>query len=208
MKQKPFLIGIAGPSCSGKTTLAHAVAERLTSADASGRPVMVLPQDAYYKDLSTLPLEERARNNFDEPAAFDWALMEQHLRNLAERRPVERPIYDFTTHTRREETLTMAPSAYVIIEGLLAFHSPAIRNLLALRVFVDAPDTVCLERRIQRDTQSRGRTRESVERQFRETVQPMAERYVRPVRAFADLVIDGEADIENGAAEVLAALAK
>jgi uridine kinase len=184
------------------------VAERLTVQDASGSPVVVLPQDAYYKDLSTLPLEARARNNFDEPAAFDWPLMERHLRALAEGHAVERPIYDFATHTRTNETQTIRPAPFIIFEGLLAFHAPAIRDLLQLRVFVDAPGAVCLDRRIRRDTQSRGRTRESVERQFLDTVQPMAERYVRPMRAFADLIIDGEGDADMGTAKVLSALAE
>ena len=187
---RPFLIGIGGPSCSGKSTLATHLARQLSGSSA------VLSLDAYYKDLSALSFDERARHNFDAPDALDWPLVEEHLNALAQGHAVERPEYDFTTHSRRDTRTAVPRADFILVEGLLALYAENIRALLNLRIYVDAPDAVCLARRIARDTLERGRTRESVLRQYGDFVRPMAERYVRPTRVFADLLINGTAPID------------
>ena len=149
MNARRFSIGIAGPSCSGKGTVAYALANRWAEAFwESEQGVLVLSQDAYYVDLRVLPFKERALRNFDEPAAFDWPLMECQLRDLLESRAIDSPVYDFATHTRREGRRTIGPAHVVIFEGLLALHSESIRNMLDLCVYLDASDEECLERRI------------------------------------------------------------
>jgi len=191
-------IGIAGPSCAGKSALAAQLLERLPAGSAA-----VLPLDAYYNDLSHLPSAQRALQNFDEPDALDWPLFEQHFRDLAAGLTVERPVYDFATHTRRREHLRIAPARFVLAEGLLLLCHAHIRTLLDLAVYVDAPDSVCLTRRIERDVRERGRTPESVTHQFRETVAPMTRRYVCPTREHADIVVDGTAPLDPAVRGIL-----
>lgn len=200
----PFFVGFGGPSCSGKSVLAHGVAERLA---AGGRASVVLPMDAYYADLSHLPLEERARCNFDDPQALDWALLADHLDALARGESIERPCYDFATHTRQARSHRVAPEPFVLIEGLLALHAETVRARVGLGVYVHAEDSVCLARRVERDTRDRGRTPESVVRQYGLSVRPMAERYVWPSRATADIVVDTTyAPLGCGVDEVVGAL--
>jgi uridine kinase len=209
----PYLIGVAGPSCAGKTELSRHVARVL---DAT-----LLPLDCYYRDLSDRSIEERARFNFDEPSALDHDLFVQHLRDLAAGRPIDRPVYDFATHSRTSaiERITPGHSSgqlelpacdagtmhreFIVVEGLFVLYWPDVRELFGTRVFVDLPDDACLDRRIYRDTRERGRTRESVMRQFTETVQPMADIYVRPTRQAADIVVPGDNDINLSVATVL-----
>jgi uridine kinase len=198
MAERRRLIGIAGPSGSGKTLLARAVAAR------TGATVLAL--DHYYRDLSHLPLAERERVNFDEPAALDWALAVEQVAALRRGLAIERPEYDFTTHTRRAVTARVEPGPAVVVDGIFALHSEAMRALFDLRVFVELEDAVCLERRLERDLRERDRTRESVLQQYAETVRPMAERWVLPTRAHADVVVRGDADLEESARAVLARL--
>jgi uridine kinase len=178
------IIAVAGPSCAGKTELAKALSHELCCS--------VLPLDCYYRDLSDIPLDDRARHNFDVPSALDDRLFIEHVRQLSAGQTVERPIYDFTRHARVPHCDSFAAANYLIIEGLFALYWAEVRAFTTTKVFVDAPDAVCLERRIVRDVRERGRTPESVLEQFTATVQPMAERYVRPTLAFADLVLSGE----------------
>ncbi|MGA2263719.1 MAG: uridine kinase, partial [Acidobacteriota bacterium] len=192
----PYLIGIAGPSCAGKTELATHLAADLSAA--------VLPLDCYYLDLSSHPLEERARFNFDEPRALDHKLFLQHLQALAAGNVIERPVYDFSIHTRTGKTESVRPGRFLIVEGLFVLHWEDVRALFGTRVFVDLPDGPCLERRIVRDVRERGRAPESVRLQFAETVQPMAALYVRPTRIFADLVIGGDQPIRESVDAVMA----
>ncbi len=192
---KPYLIGIAGPSCAGKTELAKHLAAALAATRIS--------LDAYYRELDHLTLAERARFNFDEPAALDRDLLAAQVRALAEGAAIALPIYDFATHARTARTEHIVPAEFVIIEGLFALYWEDLRALLGTRVFVEAPDTVCLERRLLRDVRERGRTPESVQRQFRETVQPMAAWHVRPTRAFADVIVSGLEPITASAEAVL-----
>ena len=195
MPGQTYLIGIAGPSGAGKSYLASHLAERLGA--------LVLALDRYYRDLSHLPLEERARSNFDEPAALEHDLLIAQIRDLREGKTIDVPTYDFSIHTRTRETQLFQPAEFVIIEGLFTLHWPELRHHLDTGVYVDMTDGVCLERRRERDVRERSRTPESVMEQFRTTVAPMAERYVRPTRAHADVVVFGTTPIADEVERVL-----
>jgi uridine kinase len=186
MLNRPILVALAGPTCSGKTSLALALAETLP-----GGPHSVLATDAYYRDLSEMPLEERAAANFDAPEALDWPLLRTHVQKLAEGEAVDVPVYDFATHARTHDTITLSPTPFVILEGLYALYDAAIRACCTLGIYVGAPEETCLTRRIARDIAERGRTEQSVRDQFAVTVSPMYRRYIAPTRQYADLVLDG-----------------
>lgn len=193
----PYLIAIAGPSCSGKSELSKRLSGELRA------PVVSL--DSYYRELAHLPLEERARMNFDEPAALDEALLLAQVRALAAGRAIDRPVYDFSRHTRSGQFERIEPAPFVIVEGLLALYWPELRALYGTKVYIDAADDeVCFRRRLERDVRERGRTPESVYAQYQATVRPMAERYILPTRAWADLVVSGVEPLELSAAAVLA----
>jgi uridine kinase len=196
--EKPCLIGIAGPSCAGKTLLAGRLAFELDA------PIVAL--DCYYHSLDHLPLEQRARSNFDVPESLDAELLARHVEQLAGGEEIQVPVYDFTCHKRTPAVRVVRPACYVLIEGLFALHWEAVRELLDVRLYVGAGDDVCLRRRIERDVRERGRTPESVIEQCRTTVEPMARRYVLPTAAFAGLVLDGEASIEESVAAALAVI--
>lgn len=183
-----LLVGIAGPSCAGKTELARWLAARLSA------PVLNL--DHYYVDLAHLPLEERAKTNFDEPAAVDHDAIVHDVAALGRGEPVTAPLYDFSTHARARGGERIVPRGLVVVEGLFALYWPELREHFSVKLFVDAPDTLCLKRRLERDVRERGRTPESVIAQFESTVRPGAERFIRPTRAFADLVLSGEEELE------------
>ena len=181
---QPLLLGIAGCSGSGKTTLAHELAGQL---DAT-----LLPLDLYYRDLSHLPAAARSTVNFDHPDSLEIDLLLRHLRQLMAGHPVDCPVYDFSSHTRSPgKTQPLAPAPVLLVEGLLALHFPDLRALFDLSVFVQAPDAVCLTRRIERDLRERGRTESSVREQFKRTTQPMADQFVLPSAAFASVTVDG-----------------
>ena len=184
MPSNLYVIAIAGPSCAGKSELASRVALEL------GGSVLLL--DSYYRDLTSLAPADRARVNFDDPCALDHELLIDQVRALGLGRTVERPMYDFATHTRIARTEPFAANDFLILEGLFALYWTELRELAGTKVFVNAPDDVCLTRRQRRDVAERGRTPESVVKQFTETVQPMAAQYVRPTSKDADLVLSGE----------------
>ena len=186
----PVVIAIAGISCSGKTTLASHLARVLPGA-------AVLPLDAYYRDLSHLSPPQRAAVNFDAPEALDHPLLLDHIQCLARGVGVDRPVYSFKTHTRKETPLRQDPVSHLVVEGLFALYWPELRSLYHLAVFVDAPHALCLERRLERDAAERGRTPRSIRLQYERHVQPMGERYVIPTRPHADVVVSGEADPED-----------
>jgi len=190
-----FVIGIAGPSCAGKSELARRLAHKLGAR--------ILPLDCYYRDLSHLPLDERCGMNFDVPEALDVPLLIQQLSLLAEGCEITRPVYDFRQHVRAPEPERVVPAEFIILEGLFALYWEEVRRRLALKVFVEAPPEVCLARRLERDVRERGRTPESVVEQYERTVRPMAERYILPTRALADVVVSGLAPIEESVACVL-----
>jgi uridine kinase len=203
---RPYLIGISGGSCSGKTSLALGLARCLDDL----QPVVV-PLDSYYFDLEHIPEEERARYNFDHPGAIDFDLFENQLVKLLEGKDVLVPVYDYESHTRapQGEWIPVRPSRdqgerVVIVEGLHVFYSPGVREMLDLKVFVDIGKAISLGRRVERDVRERGRTPESVVQQFQRHVVPMYEEYVEPVKEFADLVVDGERPLEESLGSVLA----
>ena len=188
----PTLIGLSGGSGSGKTTLAAAIHEQL-----GNRRSAVLSLDAYYKDLSHLSLGERAEVNFDHPDALDIQLLIQQLGQLRCGKAVEAPCYDFATHTRRSETLTFQSKAVLLVEGILLLALDPLRPMLDLKVFVDTPADIRFIRRLTRDIQQRARTVDSCIQQYYATTRPMHFAWVEPSKAFADVVISGEKEIET-----------
>jgi uridine kinase len=181
---KPVVLAIAGCSGSGKTTLASELARALGGAH--------FHFDDYYLDLSHLPLQERVRQNFDDPALIESGLLVAQVASLAAGQTIERPVYDFASYTRvPHRTVSFPPAPFLFVEGLFALYYPDLLPLYSLRVYVDTPDEVCFERRVRRDVQERGRTPESVRRQYEATVRPASVAFVRPSAANADLVVDG-----------------
>lgn len=191
-----YIVAIAGPSCSGKTELAESVASELSAS--------VLVLDSYYRDRSAMEPSERILVNFDSPDALDRELLIEQVRCLSGGEAVQRPIYDFTTHTRDPHGEHFEAADVLIVEGIFALYWQELRELAGTKIFVDAPDEVCLHRRKLRDILERGRTVESVIAQFNETVQPMATRYVRPTSQYADLVISGEEPLFRSLERVIA----
>ncbi len=178
-----MVIGICGGSGSGKTTVAHKI------LDAVRDRVLFIQHDHYYKDLSHLPLEDRHRLNFDHPDALDTDLLVEHVRMLKAGRPVERPVYDFTVHTRRPETVRIEPKPAILLEGILLFEHAGLRSLMDIKIFVDTDADLRFIRRLQRDITERGRTVESVIQQYMETVRPMHLEFVEPSKRYADVII-------------------
>ncbi len=181
---KPIIIGVAGGTGSGKTTVSEAILERV------GRErITYIQHDSYYKDLSHLPLEERHKINFDHPDALDTNLLVEHLERLQTGSPIEVPIYDFTTHTRRRETRRVEPRGVTLVEGILIFVDKALRELMDVKIFVDTDADIRFIRRLQRDIAERRRTMESVILQYLETVRPMHLEFVEPSKRYADIII-------------------
>jgi len=199
-RKKPFLIGIGGASCSGKTELANELASRLEA------PVIAL--DTYYLDLPHMSMAERTRVNFDEPASIDYHLLRTQMARLKSGHAIDRPVYDFQNYTRSTAVERVEPGAFVIIEGLFALHWAELRRMYGVRVFIEVSDDVCFERRSHRDVRERGRTPESVLIQYNQTVRPMASLYVMPTRRYADVVVNGEDPVSASTATVLAFVSK
>lgn len=179
-----LVIGIAGGTGSGKTTVARNIARRL-ALDA----ITVLEQDAYYRNLTDLAPAQRDLRNFDHPDALENTLFAEHLRALKAGERVAQPVYDFTTHTRTGETVLIIPREVIIAEGILLFHFPEVRALLDIKIFVDTPPDIRLLRRITRDIRERGRTLDTVTAQYLQTVRPMHEEFVEPSKRHADVII-------------------
>ena len=182
--QRPLVVGIAGGTGSGKTTVAH----KLAAAMPAGRCVTI-EHDAYYRDQSHLSAAERARINYDHPASLESDLLAVHLRDLRAGKTVEVPIYDFANHTRRPETRQLVPARVIIVEGILVFTEPALREQLDIKIFVDTDSDIRLIRRIRRDLEQRGRTFQSVRDQYYATVRPMHLEHVEPSKRWADLIV-------------------
>jgi len=181
---KPLIIGIAGGSGSGKSTVAKNVAENLGSLS-----VAFIDMDAYYRNFTDLSLDERRRLNWDHPDAFDFDLLTSHLEQLAEREQVDKPVYDFVTHLRSDETAAVAPSDVIVIDGILLFVDERVRDLCDVKVFVDADADIRLIRRIQRDLTTRGRPLNEIIDQYLSTVQPMHLQFVEPSKRYADIIV-------------------
>lgn len=183
MDQKYLVIGIAGGTGSGKTTLMKNIIERF------GDVVTVLSHDNYYRRHDELTYEERCKINYDEPAALETDLMAYHLDLLRKGKSIECPVYDFAQHNRSDDTILVVPKSVIIVEGILIFENEPLRELMDIKIFVDTDADVRLCRRIKRDVNKRGRTLESVLTQYQETVKPMHEKYVEPSKRFADIVV-------------------
>ena len=179
-----MIIGICGGTGSGKTTVANRILESVSKDE-----VVFLQQDSYYRNLDELPLDIRNVVNFDHPDAIDNNLLVEHLRALKARRAVEIPLYDFKTHSRREETLHVEPQPIIIIEGILIFAEPRLLDEMDIKVYVDTPDDIRFIRRLRRDVAERGRTVESVIEQYLATVRPMHMQFVEPSKRCADVII-------------------
>jgi len=180
----PLVVGIAGGSGSGKTTVSQAILQRAGAGNAA-----YIQHDSYYKDLSQLPPAQRATTNFDHPNSLETELMVEHVRQLKAGHAVEVPTYDFTTHTRRKETHRVEPHPVIIVEGILLFTEPNMRDLCDLKLFVDTDADIRFIRRLERDIAERGRSLESVIKQYQATVRPMHLEFVEPSKRYADLIV-------------------
>ncbi len=180
----PLVIGIAGGTGSGKTTVAQVILERV-----GAQHIALLPHDAYYKDLSQLPLAQRAQVNFDHPNSLDTELLIQHVQLLKQNQPIDLPVYDFKTHSRTAKTIRMESQPVILVEGILIFAEPALRNLFDVKIFVDTDADIRFIRRLERDIAERGRTSVSVIQQYLSTVRPMHLEFVEPSKRYADVII-------------------
>lgn len=180
----PLVIAIAGGSGSGKTTVATEILKRVGS-----HRIAYLPHDAYYRDLKDLPPAQRELVNFDHPNSLETPLMIEHIRKLKNWEAIELPVYDFTNHTRTSRTIHVEPQRVILVEGILIFAEPALRKLFDVKIFVDTDPDLRFIRRLERDIRERGRTTESVIRQYLNTVRPMHMDFVEPSKRYADVII-------------------
>lgn len=181
------IIGIAGGTGSGKTSVAQLIAGRLNPTD-----VVIIQQDSYYKDRSYLLPKERESINYDHPSAFDTQLLIDHLKRLKNNLSIEMPIYDFATHTRKKETVIISPAKVIILEGILLLANKDLRSLMDIKIFVDTDPDIRFIRRLERDIKERGRSIDSVIKQYLETVRPMHLEFVKKSKRYADMIISGE----------------
>jgi uridine kinase len=199
LPDRPFLIGVAGGSSSGKTTVAERLAELAGEAHLA-----LIKLDSYYVDLAALPLEEREAFNFDHPDAFDWALLNDHLAALAAGAPVPVPIYDYVLFNRSGEVRIVHPARIVVVEGILVLWEASLRDRFDLKIFLDTDADLRLIRRLARDINERGRTPESVIEQYLRTVRPAHEQFIEPSKRYADVIIP-EGGLNRPALDVLLA---
>jgi uridine kinase len=197
----PIVIGIAGCSGSGKTTLARELATQLNAT--------LFPLDLYYRDLSQFPLDSRHKQNFDHPDSLESELFIEHIRLLAAGQTIDRPVYDFSTHSRVLGAFDpLTPTRFVLVEGILALHYPELIPLYSFSIYVDAPHDICLARRIHRDMAERGRTEQSVRDQFAATAKPMADLYVLPSQQRASMTVTGTDALDWSIEQILRELNK
>lgn len=184
---KPILIVIAGGSASGKTTVVNKIINELNSKN-----VTVIKHDDYYKDLSHLPIEERAKVNFDHPHSLDSDLFVSQLKTLLDGKSIEKPTYDFVCHNRSKITETINPTKVIVTEGILVLEDERVRDLADIKIFVESDDDIRFIRRLVRDTKERGRSIESVINQYLNTVKPMYYAFVKPTKRYADIIIPND----------------
>jgi uridine kinase len=196
---EPVVVGVAGGTGSGKTTVAAEILRR-----AGTDQISLIQHDAYYKDLSDLPMAQRAMQNFDHPDALDNELLVAHLKELKAGRPVQVPVYDFTTHSRTAETQRVEAHRVILLEGILIFSDETLRRLMDVRIYVDTDPDIRFIRRLERDIAERGRTMESVIHQYLATVRPMHQEYVEPSKRHANVIIP-EGGFNEVAMEMIAA---
>ena len=183
-KKRPVVIGIAGGSGSGKTSVTNSIYEVFKE-----HSVVVIEQDYYYKDQSHLEFEERLATNYDHPLAFDTDLLIKHINDLLERRPIEKPVYNYALHTRAEETIKIDPKDVIILEGILVLEDKRLRDLMDIKLFVDTDGDLRIIRRLLRDINERGRTIDSVIEQYLNVVRPMHNQFIEPTKRYADVII-------------------
>jgi len=179
-----LVVGIAGGTGSGKTTVVREIVQRLPKDE-----VAIIPQDSYYKDSSHIPMEERHDINFDHPSAIEFKLLIDHISKLKQGMPVQQPIYSYLTSTRSEETITVEPKNVIIVEGIMILQNLKLRNLMDIKVFVDADNDDRLMRVVQRDIEERGRSVSKVLKRYEETVKPMHLQFIEPTKRYADIII-------------------
>lgn len=184
MKNNVIIIGISGPSASGKSLLANTIVNELGSDK-----VAVISEDSYYKDLTNVPFEERKKINYDHPDALDHNLLFQHLLELQQKKIVNIPIYDYANHQRSQETRKIGNYHILVLEGILLFVEKKLRELMDIRIFMDTPLDICLVRRLVRDTVERNRSLDSVLTQYQETVRPMYLQFIEPSKRYADIIV-------------------
>jgi uridine kinase len=182
--KKGILIGITGASGSGKTLVAENIYKQLGSEN-----VVIMEEDSYYRDLSDIPFDERSGRNFDHPYAFDHDLLSSHIQELLSGQTIAHPVYDYTTHSRKNETKTVGPHRIVVLEGILILNEPTLRDQMDIKVFIDTAPDICFIRRLRRDIDQRGRDVGSVINQYMETVRPMYFQFVEPSKRHADIII-------------------
>jgi len=196
---RSHIIGIAGPSSSGKSELARQLVDRLPGTN-------IVSLDSYYRGMEEIPLHERKKVNFDHPDSLDWELLHQHLGAIAGGRAFEEPVYSFAGYARTAETRRIEPTGFLIVEGLFVLYWPELRGMLDTKVYVQTAPEVCYRRRLARDVAERGRTPQSVREQYERTVRPSAEWFVYPTEKFADLVVSGEEPFERSTSAIVTAL--
>lgn len=181
---KTIIIGVSGPSASGKTLLANTIVK-----EVGPEYVAVIPEDAYYKDNSHMPFEDREKINYDHPDSFDHALLCEHIRKLQNNEEVDIPIYDYPNHVRSKNTRRLGNHAIIVLEGILLFAVPELRKLMDIRIFMNTSLDICLIRRLKRDIEERGRSLDSVLKQYETTVRPMYWQFIEPSSQHADLIV-------------------
>lgn len=184
MDPKPVVIGVAGGSGSGKTSVTRAIYERFT-----GHSILILEQDYYYKDQSDVPFEQRLTTNYDHPLAFDNDLLYEHLQKLLRYQAIEKPVYDYSIHTRSDKVIKVEPRNVIILEGILVLEDQRLRDLMDIKLFVDTDADLRIIRRLKRDIGERGRTMESVIEQYVNIVRPMHNQFIEPTKRYADIII-------------------
>jgi uridine kinase len=182
--RKPVVIGVTGGSGSGKTSVTKAIYESF-----KGHSILIIEQDYYYKDQSELPFEERLKTNYDHPLAFDNNLLIEHIKKLLRYESVEKPVYDYTMHTRSEQVIHVEPKDVIILEGILVLEDERLRDLMDIKLFVDTDADLRIIRRLTRDIQERGRTFDSVIEQYINVVRPMHNQFIEPTKRYADVII-------------------
>jgi uridine kinase len=182
--RKPVVIGVAGGSGSGKTSVTKAIYESF-----KGHSITMLQQDYYYKDQSDLPFEERLKTNYDHPLAFDNDLLIEHIEKLLRYEHIDKPVYDYSLHTRSKEIIEVEPKDVIILEGILVLEDERLRNLMDIKLFVDTDADIRIIRRMSRDIKERGRTLDSVIEQYTNVVRPMHNQFIEPTKRYADVII-------------------
>lgn len=184
MSNKTIIIGISGPTASGKSLLARTIVEELGSDE-----VEIISEDAYYRDQKHIDFEERLKTNYDHPDAFEHDLLRKHLQMLQNGQSIDLPTYDFANHIRSEKTINIGAKHIIVIEGILLFVEKSLRDIMDIRLFMDTPLDICLLRRLKRDIVKRGRSIESVMEQYENTVRPMYLQFIEPSKRYADVIV-------------------